>query len=700
MRIFCYLCAIMKFSTLFFSRLDIKAVALAAGCALYPLISSAQINAEQVMNIGRNVLSMDDYMLAIQYFNQAIKAKPYLSDPYYFRAIAKLSLDDFKGAESDCSLAIERNKFKTEAYKARGFARQCMGLDSLAVADYNVGLSYNPLDKYFLFYKAVAQTEMDKLNSADSTFSTLLRQYPRFEEGYAARARLNIARNDTTAALADLDKAISLSKSLINPYLMKAEIAWKRKDWPEAASNMDAAIRLRPEVADLYVNRAFIRYNSDDFFGAMSDYNYALELEPHNTSALFNRALLRYEVHDLSKAVADMSEVLTLDPSNFHALYNRGLISLELGKNKEALVDFKAISNRYPKFYPVYYAMAEAHRNLGDMRSAMKMAYYADDLVKQYVRNPEKHPLDKPTIAAAESQDAASKAAGTDESEIEVMEKFNRLVTVSDAVESQLSFNERIKGRVQDRNVQVEPEPLYALSISQGPVSLRSISNYFRELDDLNAQRYSKNTFYLNPGIPSAGDAEYTEYLFRIANDISLLANDGKARPVDFLTLGVVQTMLKNYPEAVASLDKAIAVDNRFTVAYMARAFARYQEIATRNLSAESEDKNTDNLLGRRALLAALQEVISDYDMALSLNPRLIFAWFNKGNIYYSQGDYTSAMQCYGEALKIDPEFGQAYFNRGLSYLSSGNKSQAFADLSKAGELGVLPSYNILKRMK
>ena len=32
-------------------------------------------------------------------------------------------------------------------------------------------------------------------------------------------------------------------------------------------------------------------------------------------------------------------------------------------------------------------------------------------------------------------------------------------------------------------------------------------------------------------------------------------------------------------------------------------------------------------------------------------------------------------------------------------YLRMGNKSLGVADLSQAGELGVLPSYNVLKRM-
>lgn len=659
----------------------------------------AQVNAEQVLAIGRNVLSMEDYMLAIQYFNQAIKAKPYLADPYFFRAIAKLSLDDHKGAEADCSLAIERNKFKTEAYKVRGFARQNLGLDSLAIEDYNIGLQYNPIDKYFLFYKAVAQTNTKDFVKADSTFSILLRQYPKFEEGFTARANLNLEKGDTVAALNDIDITLGLTKSMINPYLIKAEIEWKRRNWSQAAEAMDAAIRLSPEIPGLYVNRAFIRYNSDDFFGAMSDYNYTLELDPKNSAALFNRALLRYEVKDLAKAEDDFSAVLSLDPQNFHALYNRGLVRMEQRKDRDALEDFQSIADKYPKFYPVYYAMAEVQRNMGDMRSAMQLAYHADNLVQKYVSNPEQNPLDRPAIVAAESNDSRNHTL-SEESETEVMDKFNRLITVSEVAETQLSYNEKIKGRVQDRNVQVEPEPSYAVSFAQGPTSLKALSNYFRELDDLNRQHLVSRQFYLSPGLPYDSDSEFSQQIFQLADDISSIIKSGKGRPVDFLALGVAQIMLKNFPEAIKNLDEAISQDPRFAVAYMARGFARHINVLTESMTdKDSGHDESNSFLDRRVRSVAFQDAIHDYDYAISLNPKLVYAWFNKGNIYYCAGDYTSAMQCYTEALKIDPDFGQAYFNRGLSYLQAGNKQQAFSDLSKAGELGILPSYNIIKRM-
>lgn len=60
----------------------------------------AQINTDQVLRIGRNNLYFEDYVLSIQYFNQVINVKPHLAQPYFLRAIAKLNLDDFQGAET------------------------------------------------------------------------------------------------------------------------------------------------------------------------------------------------------------------------------------------------------------------------------------------------------------------------------------------------------------------------------------------------------------------------------------------------------------------------------------------------------------------------------------------------------------------------------------------------------------------------
>ena len=87
------------------------------------LPSFAQYNIDRLVMIGRSALYYEDYVLSIQYFNQAISAKPYLYEPWYFRGIAKYYLDDYRGAESDCTQAIERNPYVVGIYELRGLCR-------------------------------------------------------------------------------------------------------------------------------------------------------------------------------------------------------------------------------------------------------------------------------------------------------------------------------------------------------------------------------------------------------------------------------------------------------------------------------------------------------------------------------------------------------------------------------------------------
>lgn len=104
----------------------------------------AQINTDHMMMVGRNALYFKDYVLSIQYFNQVINAKPYLYDPYFFRGMAKFYLDDFGGAESDCSEAIERNPFIADCYQIRALSRIRLGKYDEAVSDYRQALAFDP----------------------------------------------------------------------------------------------------------------------------------------------------------------------------------------------------------------------------------------------------------------------------------------------------------------------------------------------------------------------------------------------------------------------------------------------------------------------------------------------------------------------------------------------------------------------------
>ena len=102
------------------------------------------------MSIGQNALYFEDYVLSIQYFNQVIKIKPYLPEPYMYRAMAKINLGDYLGSEQDCNEAIKLNPFIPYAYYTRGFARKNLEKYPDAIHDFTKALEFDPDNSGYL----------------------------------------------------------------------------------------------------------------------------------------------------------------------------------------------------------------------------------------------------------------------------------------------------------------------------------------------------------------------------------------------------------------------------------------------------------------------------------------------------------------------------------------------------------------------
>ena len=110
----------------------------------FPVVALSQINTDRVMTIGKNALYFEDYVLSIQYFNLVIGAKPYLAEPYFYRGLSKMNLDDYQGAEADCSQSLERNPFVVNAYQIRGISRIRQQNYQGAIQDYRKALKMDP----------------------------------------------------------------------------------------------------------------------------------------------------------------------------------------------------------------------------------------------------------------------------------------------------------------------------------------------------------------------------------------------------------------------------------------------------------------------------------------------------------------------------------------------------------------------------
>ena len=673
------------------------------------LAAFAQINTDQVVNIGRNALYFEDYILAIQYFNQAIKAKPFLAEPYFYRSVAKISLEDYGGAEQDAGMAIERNPFIVDAYQVRGVARQNLGDYKGAVADYDAGLEMMPEDKNLLINRAVCQTALKNYDEAQQSFERLLSLDRRNDRAYIGLAQMNLARKDTVAALENLNRGIELSKTNATAYVMRAEIASRsRQDFEAALADMDSAILLEPRYAGYFINRAFMKYNVDDYFGAMADYDYALSLDPTSVEGHYNRALLRAEVGDNNKAISDFDYVLKSNPSNFMALYNRALLHMRTAQYREAVKDFTAILKKYPEFEAGYMARGEAKRRMGDHQGGdadyeHAMAIFRRN--KTHVSNFNPAEIEA-TAAIKKAEQRALTGDEEPETAEEIINRFNTLLTVTDQDPVKPEYANRQRGHVQNDNIEVEPMAMFTLSYYAQDNKLNGNTHITREIADANDSRLLPGKLTLVNGESQLGEEEIQRHFSNIEYYNSLLSM-GKPRSIDYFARGLDYLLVKNPDAAVSDADAAIGLSPEFVLAYVLRADAHYMQYlmaqardnGDSDVLTEAPDAKTHAMLRQRQDITTLDMVITDLDQVIKLSPKNVYAHYNKGNAYMLQGDYTAAISSYTTAIQLKSDLGEAYYNRGLLYLRMGNKTLGVADLSKAGELGVLPSYNILKRM-
>ena len=78
-------------------------------------------------------------------------------------------------------------------------------------------------------------------------------------------------------------------------------------------------------------------------------------------------------------------------------------------------------------------------------------------------------------------------------------------------------------------------------------------------------------------------------------------------------------------------------------------------------------------------------------------NQNLANDYFDSGYVKYSQSDYMGALADYSKAIELDSNYAWAYFNRGVTKLNLGLLDGGCLDLSKAGELGIMEAYDVIK---
>ena len=89
--------------------------------------------------------------------------------------------------------------------------------------------------------------------------------------------------------------------------------------------------------------------------------------------------------------------------------------------------------------------------------------------------------------------------------------------------------------------------------------------------------------------------------------------------------------------------------------------------------------------------LGQYEQAIAAFTQVIALAPDGDGAYINRGNSYANLGQHEQAIADFTQAIALDPQDASAYYNRGISYAALGQHEQAIADFTQAAALA--PQY-------
>lgn len=656
----------------------------------------SQWNTDRIILIGRNALYFEDYVLSIQYFNQVIKIKPYLSEPYMYRSVAKIQLGDFEGAYNDATISIEKNPFSPQALYTRGFSLMRLERYKEAAEDFSKALEFSPDSYHLLVSRMNALERLKDYKGALTDLDTYIRLSPKTYQLNFEKGRILLEMNDTIGAEKAFGKYLESDSLSPDGYSARALIRHQQNKLEEAYADYSKAIERKSEYYGDYLNRGIINVDFKKFNAALDDYDKAIKLSPDNILAYYNRSLLRASLGDDNNAYDDLKRVLKLDNDLMEARYSMALLTQKLGKYKESNEEFNYILKEYPYFVPALWGLASNYKEMGNEKESFRNRQKAVDIENNkdvYKEKMKKEIASKNLIAKEYPKNNKNKNA----------EIFHQNITQT--VEEDSKYSDEKRGAVQNKFVDIVNERNFILTYYSKEEEIRRTNLFHPAITNYNRQKVlASNLKVTNQEVGLTADL--IDEHFSAINKVTQAITYNQDNADLYFKRALEFALVKDFNSAIEDLNRALMLRSDFTLAYFTRANIRYKLIEYLRSNSEadrepvilsSKDKS-EKMVRDNLYKIEFEMIMRDYDKVIELQPDFSFAYFNKANILASQKDFKAAIRFYDKSIEVENDFAEAVFNRGLTYLYIGDDEKGLADLSKAGELGIYGSYNLIQR--
>jgi len=605
---------------------------------------------------GRQNLINGDFFAAVKIFTRIIQTKPQNTDAYFFRGIAKFSLNDYKGAKADFKKTIQLNPFYSNAYHYLGISEDKIGNYYQAFRYYNKALNLSPYNAYIYLHKGSTYLRLKQYKKAIIQLDSSLIFNHNIPETYLNKALAYEGINDNLEALYNCNKAIDINPFMENAYLKRALLKLKRKNYEGALKDIEQSLKINNKNPLAFYYKAHILAQENKKKEALIWYNKILKLDPNNTLVLYNKAILEISLKKQAIAIDDLSNAIAINPQNILIYFARALTYYNEHQYILAQKDIETIIKIYPSFPKAYQLGKHIALQLQDIKKANSYQLKYQELIQN-------------------KQQLNTK---NDSLELTSLINFNAdFVDINKLEKKELQYN--------NANFNLLDDLFYFVRIKKQQYTI---------LEKPKELKWHNKNYSL------------ISYQNLQAKDINTLIQKIKNQTKDYFyyfLLGTYYGLQNDFNKATNYLTKSILLNPQFSYAYLNRAYFNtvlteitnnVKDISTSTLSINGYPKSPQK---QKTNITDYTSIKEDLEKALSLKNTI--AAYNYANILALNKQYAQSLIWYEKIIKQAPEWTSPYYNKALVLLKIGDINNACTNLSKSGELGEAKAYPIMKKI-
>jgi tetratricopeptide (TPR) repeat protein len=459
-------------------------------------------------------------------------------------------------------------------------------------------------------------------------------------------------------ALTDCNAAISKMPKNYNSYILRGQIKIFLSDSIGAKHDFEFTIAHDSQNVIAYYYLAGYFHDKDVYDSALYNYSKVVELNPYNAECYYNRASLEAQHDHFAEALSDYSKVIALNPKNLFAFFYRGNVKHRLKDHKGAIEDYSTVISLYPTFYHAYFLRASEYEEIKNYRASE---------------------TDKKIAGMLMTNNDSIKYS------VEEIASFKKLFEFR----SDFDNTDTTQGKIQFTPREIVLKPQFNICLVK-PNAVSEYPKYNAEMVRLNSIKDpGYNVVFSTKNMNLGFDEVVT-----LQTMIDSMAGADSVSDIFHLWRSLFSCALVNYNKAITSAEQIADTSKYSYLAWLIKGNLHFA------LGQQEENEQMNNQLflydntpvNSNYYLQALQ----DYSVSVSKNDRFSLGYYNRAYVKGVLQDFTGAILDYSVSIFYDNTFAEAYYNRGVLYLYMGNKEQGCKDISKAGELGIKESYNVL----